>query len=282
VGTKALAILAAKAFANFRPGHVKVHGGALLLEPGLTEQDFAEMAAAGVRRVGEIGVSGVNQPDEARRMTRWAQQHDMRVLIHTGGASIPGSGVIDAAFVLAVGPDVATHVNGGPTAPSLDDVRRILNESSIILEVVQCGNVRALRDIVQLVASEGALNRLIIGTDSPSGTGVIPLGMLRTVSWTTALGGIPAAQAVALATGNTARVYQLNTGRLASGFEADVIIADAPVGSFAGDALDALAIGDTPAIAAVLVDGEVRVYGSRNTPPPKRQVSIPWLAAGGH
>src|SRR2546423_6738652 len=37
VGLKALAIVAAKSYANFRPGGVKVHAGAPILELGLTE-----------------------------------------------------------------------------------------------------------------------------------------------------------------------------------------------------------------------------------------------------
>ncbi|MBW2429540.1 MAG: Enamidase, partial [Deltaproteobacteria bacterium] len=39
-GTKALAIVAAKSFANFRPGGGKVIGGSVILEKGLTKADF--------------------------------------------------------------------------------------------------------------------------------------------------------------------------------------------------------------------------------------------------
>ena len=42
-GTKALAILASKSFYNAPPAGVKVHGGALILEKGLVEKDFAEL-----------------------------------------------------------------------------------------------------------------------------------------------------------------------------------------------------------------------------------------------
>jgi enamidase len=281
-GTKALAILASKAFDNLRPARVKVHGGALLLEKGLTEEDFAEVAAAGVRLVGEIGISGVVQPEESEPMARWAQSNGMKVMVHVGGASVPGSSVIGADLVLAVRPDVAAHVNGGPTAPPIEDVERILTESSVAIEVVQCGNVRALADVVQLAERHHALGRLVVGTDMPSGTGVIPLGVLRTLSWVAALGGIAPERAIAFATGNTARVYGLDVGEIAPGRAADVLVADAPRGSQAKDALEALAIGDTPAVAAVLIDGDVCVYGSRNSPPPTRTVSVPWMAAGGH
>jgi enamidase len=281
-GTKALAVLAAKAYANARPSGVKVHAGAVLLEEGLTEEDFAELADAGVKLVGEIGISGVHRAEDAEPMVRWAQKVGMRVMVHVGGASIPGSSAIGADLVLAVKPDVAAHVNGGPTAPALADVERILLESDVAIEVVQCGNVGALQQIIQLAERHGALGRVLVGTDSPSGTGVIPLGVLRTLSWVSALGGVAPERAVAMATGNTAGVYGLNTGRIAEGAEADLVIADAPRGSQGADALGALAIGDTLAVAAVLIDGEVRVYGSRNTPPPSRTVTIPWMKAGGH
>jgi enamidase len=282
VGTKALAVLASKAFDNLPPSGVKVHAGALLLERGLTEDDFAEVAEAGVRLVGEIGISGIVQPEDSEPMARWAQKQGMKVMVHVGGASVPGSSVIGADLVLAVKPDVAAHVNGGPTAPPLADVKRILAESSVAVEVVQCGNVLALKQVVKLCAREDALDRLLVGTDMPSGTGVIPLGILRTLSWVSALGEVPPEQAVACATGNTAKVYDLDTGVIAPGRAADIVIADAPRGSQADSALEALAIGDTPAVAAVLIDGEVLVYGSRNSPPPSRKVDIPWMAAGGH
>ena len=280
-GVKALAILAARSFQSLRPGGAKVIAGAVLLEPGLTETDFAEMAAAGVRLVGEIGISGVKDPAEAEPMVRWAQHHGMKVVVHTGGASIPGSGVIGADFVLAVRPDVAAHVNGGPTAPPLEDVARIIDESDAAIEVVHNGNVKACGEVVALAAQRGAPDRVIVGTDSPAGTGVVPLGVLRTISWAAAFGGVPPEVAVSFATGNTARVHGLNRGVVAEGMEADLIIADAPLGSQAGDALGSLAIGDTPAVYASVTDGVVRFVKSRNTPPPVRTISIPWMSAGG-
>ena len=280
-GVKALAILAARSFARFRPGGAKVLGGAVLLEPGLTEEDFAEMAAAGVRLVGEIGISGVKGPAEAEPMVRWAQAQGMKVVVHTGGASIPGSGVIGADFVLAVRPDVAAHVNGGPTAPPLADVARILDETEAAVEVVHNGNVKAAGEVAALVAERDALDRLIVGTDSPAGSGVVPLGMLRTVSWVASLGGVEPEKAVACAPGNTARLHRLNRGIVAPGREADLLVADAPLGSEAADALGALAIGDTPAVYVGIVDGVVRFVRSRNTPPPTRPIAVPWVSAGG-
>lgn len=269
-GTKALAVLAHKCFESVRPSGLRVHAGAVLLEPGLTEADFAEMAAEGVHLVGEIGVSSVQDPDEAAAMTRWAQAAGMTVVVHVGGASVPTSRTIDGAFAVAVQPDVAAHVNGGPTAPSLDDVERILDETSAAVELVHNGNVRAARDIATLVSERGELGRLVLGTDSPAGSGVQPLGILRTLSWITSLSGIPTPAAVATATGNTARYRRIDGGHIVVGAPADLVLADAPKGSRAGDLSSALELGDTPAIAAVLIDGEVVIPKSRNTPPPSR------------
>jgi len=273
-GVKALTILAHKAFDNLRPAGVKVHAGAVMLEPGLTEDDFEEMAAEGVRLVAEIGISGVKDVETAHQMTLWAQARGMRVMVHTGGASIPGSGVIGADFVVAVQPDVAGHTNGGPTALPLDDVRRILDETQARVEVVHNGNVKAAAEVAALVAERGDLNRMVIGTDSPAGSGVQPLGMLRVMSWVASLGGIDPAAAVAMATGNVTAMHGLNTGVIAPGREADLLIVDAPLGTQAEDALGALAIGDTLSVAGVIIDGSVRVTKSRNTPPPVRSITF--------
>lgn len=273
-GVRALTILAHRSFDALRPAGVKVHAGAVLLEPGLTEGDFAEMAEAGVRLVAEIGISGVKDPVVAARMTRWAQARGMKVMVHTGGASIPGSGVIGADFVVSVRPDVAGHTNGGPTALPLSDVERILDETDAKVEIVHNGNVKAAGEVTALVRDRGEVGRLVIGTDAPAGSGVQPLGILRTMSWAASLGGLDPALAVAAATGNVADLHGLRTGVLAPGREADLAVVDAPLGSQAPDALGALAIGDTLAVATTVIDGVPRFAKSRNTPPPVRAIVV--------
>ncbi|MGH8925903.1 MAG: amidohydrolase family protein [Acidimicrobiia bacterium] len=274
-GVKALTILAHKSFAQLRPSGVKVHAGAVMLEEGLTEADFEEMAAAGVRLVAEIGISGVKDPDTAATMTRWAQARGMRVMVHTGGASIPGSGVIGADFVVAVQPDVAGHTNGGPTALPLADVRRILEETTARIELVHNGNVKAAAEVARLVATRGELRRLVIGTDSPAGSGVQPLGILRVMSWIASLAGVAPEEVVAMATGNVAALHGLDTGVVGAEREADLLVVDAPQGSQATDALGAMVIGDTLAVATAIIDGKPRFEKSRNTPPPSRLITIP-------
>jgi len=57
------------------------------------------------------------------------------------------------------------------------------------------------------------------------------------------------------------------------GAEADLVVTDAPLGSRAKDALGALAIGDTPAVVIVMIDGSVQFTKSRNTPPATRTIT---------
>ncbi len=72
-GTKALALLAQKSFAKLRPAGVKTYGGGLMLEKGLVEADFKELAEDGVWLVGEIGLGSIKAAEEARQMVEWAK-----------------------------------------------------------------------------------------------------------------------------------------------------------------------------------------------------------------
>jgi enamidase len=271
-GMKALAILAHKSFDKARPSGVKVHAGAILLEPGLVESDFDDLVAAGCRLVGEIGISGLTNPTDAAQMTRWAQARGMKVMVHTGGASIPGSSVIGPDFVAEVRPDVAGHVNGGPTSLRLSDVVRILDETDARVEIVHNGNITMLGNIVRLVRERGELERIVIGTDAPAGSGAQPLGVLRVMASAASLGGIDGPTSVALATGNVARLHADTDGVIAVGCAADLLVVDAPMGSQADTAMGALEIGDTLAVAFAIIDGRVAMAKSRNTPPPTRKI----------
>ena len=270
-GTKALAIVAAKSFANFRPGGGKVVGGAVILEKGLIQADFEEMAHAGVRTVGEVGLGSVKNPEDAAPMVQWAQECGMTVMMHTGGTSIPGSSTVTAEMVVQTAPDIASHINGGPTAVALDEVKRLITDTDFALEMVHCGNPKIMVDAANLCVEHKALQRIIIGNDAPSGTGVIPLGVLRVIAHLASLSEIKPEEALCMATGNTARVHKLPRGIIAAGLEADLVIMDAPMGSVGEDALAAIEAGDVPAVSMVLVDGEIVVAKSRNTPPPVRK-----------
>jgi enamidase len=271
-GTKALAILAAKSFASARPAGVKVLGGSLILEPGLQEKDFEELAKEGVKVVGEIGLGGVKSPKDAAPMVKWAKKYGMVVMMHTGGTSIPGSTTVPADDVIAAGPDIVSHINGGPTAISIAEAEKLIRKTSLTLEIAHCGNSKMIVDVMKIVKEVNAYPRTIIGNDAPSGTGVIPLGILRVINFLASLCDVKAEDAIAMATGNTARVYKLNRGTIEVGKEADLVIMDAPMGSVGQNALSAIEAGDIPGIAGVLIDGVMKIGVSRNTPPPNRKI----------
>jgi enamidase len=284
VGLKALAIVAAKAYANARPAGVKVHAGAPILELGMVESDFAEMARAGVRLVGEIGLGSVKTGKDAAPMVRWARQHGMTVTIHTGGTSIAGSSAITAEVVLEADPDVVGHINGGTTSMSEREIDALM-ATRMALEIVHCGNGKTALHALRRAREARATDRIIIGLDAPSGTGVVPLGILRVLAHLTSLGGVAPEEAVCMATGNTARVYRLPVGVIAPGREADVCIVDAPIGSQGRTALEALAVGDLFGVSMILIDGQVKIGRSRNTPPAARAAEVVkghGPAAGGH
>ncbi|MGD9817643.1 MAG: amidohydrolase family protein [Desulfomonilaceae bacterium] len=273
-GTKALAILAAKAFSNFRPGGAKVIGGALILEKGLKESDFEEMSREGVRIVGEIGLGSVKFAQDAVPMVQWAKKYGMTVLMHTGGTSIPGSDTVTADQVISVDPHVACHVNGGPTSVSIEEIEKLVTQTAYALELVHCGNMKSLVDAVNLGIRHNALHRYIIGNDAPSGTGIVPLGILRVISTASSLTPLEPEKAICMATGNTAKVFKLNCGFVGEGYPADLTIMDAPMGSVGKTALDAIKSGDVPGVSMVIIEGEIKVNISRNTPPAARKAKI--------
>lgn len=270
-GTKALATLAYKSFQKIRPGGAKVLAGALILEKGLKEEDFKELAAEGVCLVGEIGLGSVKSPEDAAPMVAWAKKYGFKVMMHTGGTSIPGSSTVMAEQVMAINPDIVSHINGGPTAVSPSEIKKLVEETSFWLELVHCGNNVAANIALESAKKVKALNRFIIGNDAPSGTGVVSLGILRMITHVASLGGVEAPVAMCMATGNPARAFGLNRGLIEKGREADLVVMDAPMGSYGSEAMSAMTIGDIPGVSLVLVDGQITVKTSRNTPPAQRK-----------
>ena len=284
VGLKALAVVAAKAYANLRPAGVKVHGGAPILEMGMIEDDFAEMARHGVKLVGEIGLGSVRTGKDAAPMVRWAKKHGMTVTIHTGGPSIAGSSPISAEVVLEADPHVVGHINGGTTSMSEKEIDSLV-APQMALEIVHCGNGKTALHTLERAKEANALHRIVIGNDAPSGTGVVPLGILRVIAHLASLGGLRPEAAICMATGNTARVYGLPVGVIEAGREADLCVVDAPIGSVGRTALEALAAGDLFGISMVLIDGQIKIGRSRNTPPAARAAEVVkghGPAGGGH
>lgn len=272
-GVKALAVAARSCFLNFRPAGMKVNAGAVVIEPTLSEEDFREVAAQGVW-LAKYGFGAFLDPYDGEPQIRWAQKAGIKVMCHSGGASLPGSKPISADHLIKLRPDVCGHVNGGPTALTDEGVERIVRETEMILQVVQAGNLKKTLDIIRLASQTNQLHRVIIGSDTPTGTGVMPLGVIKTVCEISSLAALAPEKALALATGNNARVYCPRTGVVAEGREADLVVLDTPWGSVARDALGAVARGDIPGISAVIIDGKVRALRSRNTPAAARMARV--------
>ncbi len=282
VASKALAIAAAKCFENFHPNGMKVNAGSVVLEPGLTEEDFAEMARHGVRHA-KYGFGGYAHPRDGEPEVRRAQKHGLCVMSHSGGNSIPGSSPISHDILLHLRPDVCGHINGGTTSLDEAGLDTIIRETGMALQLVQAGNLRSALYILRRAREAGALARVCVASDTPTGTGVMPMGVLKSVCELASLGDFPPAEALALATGNNARAFRLPaaTGTIAVGAPADLVVCDAPAASLARDALDAIARGDIPGISCVVIDGEVRVGRSRNTPLAKRLAAFKGVAVPG-
>jgi enamidase len=273
-GVKALAVAAHKSFEHYRPGGMKVHAGSVILEPGLSGNDLGEIAKQGVW-LAKAGFGAFDSAYDYAPLIAAARAHGMITTVHTGGSSIPGSGAIIGEHLLALNPDVSFHINGGPTAMPDPDFERIIKESEIALQVCTAGNLRTTLLCARLADRHGAFDRLIIGTDTPTGSGVMPLGILYTVSHLASLAGIAPERCIAAATGSNARVYGLDCGLLAAGKAADIVLIDAPDGGTQDTALAAIGNGDIAAVGAVVSGGEPRFVGrSRNTPGTTRKVRV--------
>jgi len=273
-GVKALALAAFKCFEHYRPGGMRVHAGSIILEPGLKESDFAEIAAKGVW-LAKAGFGAVKSPYDYAEMVGWAKKHGMITTVHTGGSSIPGSSGIWADHLIAMQPHVSFHVNGGPVAMPDEDFPRLVHESQIALQVCTAGNLRTTLMLADIVREAEQFDRFLIATDTPTGSGIMPLGMMYTITHLASLTKMPVEWAIAAATGNNAKVYGLNSGLLEVGRDADVVILDGCVGGTKPEALDSLRSGDIAAVAMVMTDGIPRFVGkSRNTPSPNRNIRV--------
>lgn len=267
IGLKALAIASQRWYENFRPSGVKVIAGAPVLEEGMEEEDFKELAAAGVTLLGEVGLGSVKAGDTAKQMVAWARKYGIQSTIHTGGPSIPGSGLIDKDVVLEADADIIGHINGGHTALPDDQILCLCEQCTRGIEIVHNGNERSGLLAMRAAFDLGQPERVILGTDSPAGSGVQPLGILRMIAMLSSLGNVPAEVAFCFATGNTSRMRELDCGILEIGKAADFIIIDRAQHAPGKDMLDSIRQGNLPGVGMTIIDGEVRSTRSRNTPP---------------
>jgi len=269
VGLKAMAIASQRWYENFRPSGMKVHAGAPVIEHGMVEEDFKEMAAAGVKLLGEVGLGTVKDGKTAQQMVSWARKYGMQSTIHTGGPSIPGSGLIDADMVMETGTDVIGHINGGHSALPDEQIVCLCESCKAAFEIVHNGNERAAVLTVNTARELGKLDQVILGTDGPAGSGVQPLGILRMIAMLSAFGNVSAAEAFCFGNGNTARQRDLDTGLIETGYCADFVLLDQAQHAPGKTMLASVQLGNLPGVGMTIIDGVIRSERSRNTPPAK-------------
>ncbi len=267
-----VAIVTKKCYDNLRPSGVKVHAGTLLLVPGLSEKDFDEIQSLGIKLVKFIFYDYSLLPNgEAARYVKWAHERGIKVKIHSGGVSRSGvSQVAGWEIVTTLRPDIIGHITGGPIPMPEGEMLRIANETECFMEICTSGNYRLALSLARAVKANGNYHRVLIGTDTPGGTGIVPRGILREIAFISSVGEVPPEKAICMATGNVGRAHDLNLGILEEGRPADLVLLHKITGSVAKDALDSFAKGDLPGISYVIIDGEIRVAGrSQQTPPPE-------------
>ena len=273
-GVKALAIAAKKCFENYRPGGMRVHAGSLILEPGLGQEDYQEVLSKGVW-LAKAGFGAVNSASEYIPMVLEARKAGLFTTLHTGGASIPGSFPITGKDLININPHVSFHINGGPVSMEDKYFEAVARDTDIAMQVCTAGNLRTTLLCAEMARKHWAFERFLIATDTPTGSGVMPLGLIYTISQIASLTSFEVPELIAAATGNVAKCYGLNSGFLKPSYDADIVLIDAPLGGTQVDALAALKNGDPCAIGAVLTAGVPRFVGrSNNTPPPIREIKV--------
>ena len=271
-----VAIVTKKCYDSLRPSGVKVHAGTLLLVPGLSEKDFDEIQSLGIKLVKFIFYDYSLLPNgEAERYVSWAHARGIKVKIHSGGVSRSGvSQVAGFDMVQRIKPDSIGHITGGPIPMAEEDMIRIARETECFMEICTSGNYRLALSLAREVKAKNLHHRVLIGTDTPGGTGIVPRGVLREIAFLSSVGEIEPEKTICMATGNAGRAHDLNLGILEEGWPADLVLMHKITGSVAKNALDSFAKGDLPGISYVIIDGEVRVAGrSQQTPPPERMAT---------
>lgn len=269
-----LAVVTASTTGRVRWSGAKVHAGTVILIPGMNESHFDRLRDAGAILAKYLFYPLATHKDEALRYNAWARERGIRMKVHTGGVSRSGLSQVCGYDILSwLKPDIAAHISGGPIPMSDDDLDKVIDNTDFALEICSSGNYGSTQRAVRRLKDRGTLGRLTLGTDTPGGTGIIPRGMLRQLCFICSICDVTPAEAIAIATGNTARAHGLDVGILGVGKPADIVICGPVEGSAGTTVADAIAHGDLPGISYVLIDGEIVVSGrSRQTPPPQRKL----------
>lgn len=276
----AIALAAHYSFKKFGPLGIKVHGGGLLLENDTEIEHIDKAFKGGVRIIGEVGIGSLKDPKRAGELSTYARDLGMVVHMHCGATSDRGAGgekhpYFSADDVLTVRPSIASHANSFVSL-SDEDVDLVCDheEGPPFIEVVQAGGVRSMLRVVERLMDRGDLDRLLVGTDTPTGYGVTSLGIIKTLGDICSMTGLSPEVGWAIASGNAALAFNLEGHKIIEGAPADVVVIDASLGSPQKSAMDALSAGEFIGVALVITDGKIRVNGSQCTLRSRRVASI--------
>ena len=275
----AFALAAYYSYKRYRPLGMKVHGGAMLFELDTEFSHIDRAFEAGIRIIGEIGIGALKDPIRAGELSAYARELGMTVLMHCGVCGRVGPNEepshlhFSAHDVGIVKPTVASHAN---TFASLsdEDIDLLCADGPPYVEIVQAGGMRPLLRIVEGLKENGCLDRLLIGTDTPTGYGVVSLGIMKTIGDVCSLAGVAPEIAWALASGHAAQAFGIDGNKIEEGAAADIVVMDAALGSVQPAAPEALSTGEWPGVALVMCDGQVRVNGSQATTRSRRVPEI--------
>src|SRR4026208_1005011 len=159
-----------------------------------------------------------------------------KVKVHAGGVSRSGVGqVAGFAMVQKIKPDIIGHITGGPIPMAEEDMIRIASETECFMEICTSGNYRLALVLARLAKAKNLYQRVLIGTDTPGGTGIVPRGILREVAFLSSVGEIEPEKAICMATGNVGRAHDLNIGIQEEGRPADLVVLHQITGPVAND-----------------------------------------------
>ncbi|MEL7608093.1 MAG: amidohydrolase family protein [Bacillota bacterium] len=217
---------------------------------------------------------GLSDMEKLKPMVKLLKRCGFFICVHLAPPSIPGSAWLKAGDIIELEPDKVAHVNGGTTSSSWEEIKTVIDQSRAGIELIPEGNAVKFIKTLEYLASRKELHRVVFGSDAPTGACSLPGAMNKAIVKAASLAGIPAPQAIAMATGNTARLYGLSVGEIRAGREADLVVIDAPPGCEGEDALSAIEVGDLFGCSLVVADGRIRASRGRDTRATRRVCSI--------
>lgn len=265
-------IAARQLWENNHPCGSKIHAKSIMLYEGMERSDFAFLRKNGIYIVGEVGMSEVQAVDKIMGMVKDAHEEGFIVTAHCGGPSNRHCAMYHVDALEQIRPDVLCHVNGAPTPLSEEEIRYLVQSGKYFFDTVSNGNETLLVKIVTWAMEAGTLDKMMLGTNTPSVSGFSPSGLWIQMVICSHMTDLRPEIAVALGTGNVARCYGLDHGTLRVGKAADIVLTDS--GSTAPGLLGTLKFGRIPSVGTVIVNGRIVLERGKNTAPVKHKPTI--------